>query len=106
VTLPRASPVFKPISARGHRYGALPEPPQAAPIPVFKPDPVEGDHVPFGHHHEPCWLKRSALSTATEGQGAVLALPLCLEGLVFSPASGCRSSALPKPLGPGLSASA
>jgi hypothetical protein len=31
--------------------------------------------------------KRSALSTATEGQGAVLALPLCLEGLVFSPAS-------------------
>ena len=29
--------------------------------------------------------KRSALSTATEGQGAVLALPLCLEGLVFSP---------------------
>jgi hypothetical protein len=50
--------------------------------------------------------KRSALSTATEGQGAVLALPLCLEGLVFSPASGCRSSALPKPLGPGLSASA
>jgi len=50
--------------------------------------------------------KRSVLSTATEGQGAVLALPLCLEGLVFSPASGCRSSALPKPLGPGLSASA
>ena len=28
--------------------------------------------------------KRSALPTATEGQGAVLALPLCLEGLVFS----------------------
>ena len=40
--------------------------------------------------------KRSALSTATEGQGAVLALPLCLEGLVFSPLAaadhpGCRN---------------
>jgi hypothetical protein len=35
-------------------------------------------------------------STRSEGQGAVLALPLCLEGLVFSPLAaaghpGCRN---------------
>jgi hypothetical protein len=44
--------------------------------------------------------KRSALSTAAEGQGAVLALPLCLEGLVFSPLAaadhpGCRNLSAP-----------
>jgi hypothetical protein len=42
------SPVFKPIFARGAPHGALAAPPPYPAIPVFKPNPVEGNHVPLG----------------------------------------------------------